>query len=340
VTEFLAEYGLFLAKVVTVVAALGVLIALMAAAQRKGGDGPGLKVDNLNDRYRRIAARVRKAVLSKEEFKTWRKAQKAAAKSEARAASDRPRTFVIDFRGDLRASAVTGLREEVTAVLSTAREGDEVLVRLENFGGLVHEHGLGASQLLRLRERDIPLTVAVDKAAASGGYMMACVANRIVAAPFAVIGSIGVLAQIPNVHRYLDERGVSVEQIKAGRYKRTVTMFGENTEADRTKLREELEDVHGLFKGLIAHWRPGLDIEAVATGEHWYGQQARELGLVDELGTSDDLLLARSETRNLFQVSWQGKKTLAERLTTLADSSSRGAADALWARLAERRHSG
>ena len=337
-TEFLGEYGLFLAKVVTVVAALGVLVALVAASRRKGSDGPGLKVDNLNDRYRRMAGKVRKAILPKEAFKTWRKEEKAAAK--ARAAEDRPRTFVIDFRGDLRASAVAGLREEVTAVLSTAREGDEVLVRLENFGGLVHEHGLGASQLLRLREQGIPLTVAVDKAAASGGYMMACVANRIVAAPFAVIGSIGVLAQIPNVHRYLDERGVNVEQIKAGRYKRTVTMFGENTEADRAKLREELEDVHGLFKGLIAHWRPGLDLDAVATGEHWYGERALELGLVDELGTSDDLLLARSEARNLFQVSWQGRKTLAERLTTLADSGSRGFADALWARLSERRHSG
>lgn len=337
-TEFLGEYGLFLAKVVTVVVALGLLIALAAASQRKGSDGPGLKVDNLNDRYRRMAGQLRKATLPKDAFKTWRKAQKAEAKT--RAAAERPRTFVIDFRGDLRASAAAALREEVTAVISAAGKDDEVVVRLENFGGLVHEHGLAASQLLRLRDRGIPLTVVVDKAAASGGYMMACVANRIVAAPFAVIGSIGVLAQIPNLHRYLDERGVSVEQIKAGRYKRTVTMFGENTEADRVKLREELEDVHGLFKGLISAWRPGLDIEAVATGEHWYGERALELGLVDELGTSDDLLLARSDARDLYQVNWQGKKKLAERLTMLADSGSRGFADALWARLAERRHSG
>ena len=337
-TEFLGEYGLFLAKVVTVVVALGLLIAIAAASQRKGSDGPGLKVDNLNDRFRRTAGQLRKGILPKDAFKSWRKAQKTEAKT--RAAEERPRTFVIDFRGDLRASAVAGLREEVTAVISAAREDDEVVVRLENFGGLVHEHGLAASQLLRLRNRGIPLTVAVDKAAASGGYMMACVANRIVAAPFAVIGSIGVLAQIPNLHRYLDERGVSVEQIKAGRYKRTVTMFGENTDADRAKLRDELEDVHGLFKGLISAWRPGLDIEAVATGEHWYGERALELGLVDELGTSDDLLLARSETRELYQVNWQGRKKLAERLTMLADSGSRGVADALWARLAERRHSG
>ncbi len=337
-TEFLSEYGLFLAKVITVVVALGVLIAMAAAAGRKGSDSAGLKVVDLNERYRKLVAQVRKAVLPKDAFKAWRKEQKAAAK--ARTAQPLPRTFVIDFHGDLRASAVASLRKEVTAVISTASEGDEVVVRLENFGGLVHDHGLAASQLLRLRDRGIPLTVAVDKAAASGGYMMACVADRVVAAPFAVIGSIGVLAQIPNVHRYLDEHGVTVEQVKAGRYKRTVTMFGENTDADRAKLQGELEEVHELFKALIARWRPDLDIDAVATGEHWYGQRALDLKLVDELATSDELLLTRADERDLYLVSWQGRKKLAERLSSLADSSSRGVADALWARLVERRHAG
>ncbi len=337
-TEFLSEYGLFLAKVITVVVALAALIAVAAAAGRKGGDPASLKVVNLNDRYRKLATQVRKAVLPKDAFKGWRKEQKTAAK--ARSSQTRPRTFVIDFHGDLRASAVASLRKEVSAVISAAAEGDEVIVRLENFGGLVHDHGLAASQLLRLRDRGIPLIVAVDKAAASGGYMMACVADRVVAAPFAVIGSIGVLAQIPNVHRYLDERGVTVEQVKAGRYKRTVTMFGENTDADRAKLRDELEDVHHLFKELIARWRPNLDIDAVATGEHWYGQRALDLNLVDELLTSDDLLLARAEDRDLYLVSWQGRKKLADRISLLADSGSRGVADALWARLVERRHAG
>ncbi|MCB1597580.1 MAG: protease SohB, partial [Gammaproteobacteria bacterium] len=173
---------------------------------------------------------------------------------------------------------------------------------------------LAASQLRRLRDREISLTVIVDKGAASGGYLMACIANKIIAAPFAVIGSIGVIAQIPNFHRLLDARGVDFEQVTAGRYKRTVTMFGRNTDEDRAKLREELEDVHALFKNMVASHRPALDIEAVATGEHWYGTQAKELGLVDALETSDDYLIRAMESADLYHVSFHAKPTLQQRV--------------------------
>ncbi|MGD8510542.1 MAG: protease SohB, partial [Gammaproteobacteria bacterium] len=251
------------------------------------------------------------------------KSAKAERKAREKGKADRrPRTFVLDFHGDIKATAVANLRHEISAVLAVAEEADEVLLRLENYGGLVHEHGLAASQLDRLRERQIPLTVVVDKVAASGGYMMACVANRLISAPFAVIGSIGVLAQIPNFYRLLDQHGVEVEQVKAGRFKRTVTMFGRNTEEDRAKLAEELEDVHVLFRELIARYRPGLDLEKVATGEHWYGRRALELGLVDETGTSDDCLLQALETRDLYSVRWKGRKSITEKVVAAVEGSA------------------
>src|SRR5690606_23658018 len=226
---------------------------------RRGREAEGLKVTNLNTRLRDAADGLRRALLPKPERKRLVKQRKQEAK--AARGRRRKRVFVLDFRGDIRASATTSLREEVSAVLAVAEQGDEVLVRLENAGGLVHEHGLAASQLVRVKERGIPLTVAVDKVAASGGYLMACVADRILAAPFAIVGSIGVLAQIPNFRRLLDERGVTVEQVKAGRFKRTVSMFGEVTDEDRDKLREELEDVHALFQAMVAKHRPALDLE-------------------------------------------------------------------------------
>ena len=202
----------------------------------------------------------------------------------------------------------------VTALLLEAQAGDEVLVRLDNAGGMVSEHGLAASQLARIRAKGIPLTVAVDKVAASGGYLMACVADRIIAAPFAVLGSIGVLAELPNFHRLLDRYGVDFELHTAGEYKRTLTLFGENTEEGRRKLRDQLEETHRLFKAFVAEYRPGLDLERVATGDYWHGQRAVELGLVDTIQTSDDFLLAASERKDLLKLKYRVRKKPIERL--------------------------
>ena len=212
------------------------------------------------------------------------------------------------------------LREEVSAVLDVATADDQVIVRLENYGGVVHEHGLAASQLVRIRNREIPLIVAVDKVAASGGYLMACVASRIIAAPFAILGSIGVIAQIPNFNRMLEDKGVDFEQITAGKYKRTVTVFGKNTEEDRAKLKEELEDVHDLFKGAVGKYRPDLDLDKVATGEHWYGTRAIELGLADEIRTSDELLAELAADTDLYRVEYKRKQPLQKRLLANVDS--------------------
>nr|WP_206202516.1 protease SohB [Thioalkalivibrio sp. XN279] len=306
------EYALFFAKTVTLAAAVLFVAAALVNLKRRARESEGMKVTNLNRRLRQAADGLRHALLPKPERKKLAKERKREAKAEKE--RRRPRVFVLDFRGDIRASATASLREAVNAVLAVAEEGDEVLLRLENAGGLVHEHGLAASQLVRIRERGIPLTAAVDKVAASGGYLMACVADRILAAPFAIIGSIGVLAQVPNFRRLLDEHGITVEQVKAGRFKRTVSMFGEVTDEDRDKLREELEEVHTLFRQMVVRYRPQLDMERVATGEYWYGSRALELGLVDEVGTSDDWLLQAVERADAWKVEWHGHKRFMDKL--------------------------
>jgi serine protease SohB len=333
--EFLTDYGLFLLKAMTIVIAIVIVMAAGAAAGRKATQDH-LEVENLNKKYRKTAAALRSAVMKRDERKKQAKRDKKQQKAEEKRAS-RPRSFVIDFKGDLKASAVSSLREEVSAVLDVATPDDEVIVRLENPGGIVHEHGLAASQLARVREHDIPLVVCVDKVAASGGYLMACVASKIYAAPFAILGSIGVLAQLPNFNRLLDSHGIDFEQISAGKYKRTVTMFGKNTDEDRAKLKEELEDVHTLFKAAVGRYRAELDLEAIATGEHWYGTRALELGLADEILTSDELLLQRASERDLYHVSYKIKQPLQKRIMSNIDGTLEKVDAASWRRRFESR---
>jgi len=330
--EFLFQYGLFLAEAVTVVVAFVVVIVVATGLTRRAGTQEGMEVTHLNRRYEQMSATLEQAMLSKKAAKAYAKAKKAQdktqskadAKAEKQAAKagearelERRRLFVLDFQGDLRASGAGPLREEVTAVLSVATQHDEVLVRVDNAGGMVHGHGLAATQLARLREKGIPLTVSVDKVAASGGYMMACVADRIIAAPFAILGSIGVLAQIPNFHRLLDRAGVDFELVKAGEHKRTLTFFGENTPEDREKMQQDVENVHALFKRYVARYRPSLDVEQVATGEHWHGIDALELNLVDELQTSDDYLMVAASDRDVYAVKYTAKQGLSERLASV-----------------------
>lgn len=322
--ELLMQYGLFLAKAVTIVIALGVIAMLVFGMSRKSRHDETLEVKHLNERYDAMAEALKRNILPKAELKAFLKEQKARYKAQKKGKTtdaDRKRVFVLDFHGDLKASGVAALREEITALLTMASSEDEVLLRLENAGGLVHEHGLAASQLLRIKEHKIPLTVAVDKVAASGGYMMACVGDRIIAAQFAVLGSIGVLAQIPNFRRLLDKHGVDFELMKAGELKRTLTMFGENTDQDRKVFQEQLEDTHELFKNFVAEHRPSLDMASVGTGEHWYGKRAVELKLVDDIITSDDYLLEKSRANDLYLLTYSTPKRLGERLAAVMEVS-------------------
>jgi serine protease SohB len=320
--EILMQYGLFLAKAVTIVAAIGIVMLLAVTLSRKSRPMERLDVKNLNKKYAAMTQTLKRGILLKKDYRKQAKAEKARKKAEAKKeARGRKRIFVLHFRGDIKATAVASLREEITALLTMATPDDEVLVCLENAGGLVHEHGLAASQLLRIKQKKIPLTIAVDKVAASGGYLMAAVANRIIAAPFAIVGSIGVLAQLPNFHRLLGRHGIDFEQIKAGEFKRTVTVFGKNTDKDRAKLKQEIEDTHQLFKNFVAENRPSLDIAQVATGEHWYGAQALERKLIDDLMTTDDYLLGASKDADLYEVTYTARKRVGERLVSAIQSA-------------------
>jgi serine protease SohB len=326
--DFVLQYGLFAAKTLTVVAAAWVLIALAASFSRRGRQPDRLEVSRLNDRYLGLKRALEAGILPRRDFKaqekTRRRERKAFRKRSGEEAAGAKRVFVINFRGDIRASAVTALREEITALLTLARPEDEVVLRLENAGGLVHDHGLAASQLARIRGRGIPLTVAVDKIAASGGYMMACVGTRIIAAPFAVLGSIGVLMQLPNFHRLLDTHGIDFELLKGGEYKRKLTVFGDNTKEDRARMQQEIDDTHELFKDFVGENRPQLDIGAVATGEHWYGRRALDLALCDELRTSDDYLLAASGEAELYELVYTAKKPVMRKLADVMGNLSDG----------------
>lgn len=331
--EFISEYGLFLAKAVTVLVVIAVVLALIASNKQKGGSSEGhIEVTKLNDKFERYTDTIKSEVLDSAARKLEHKLKKKRDKEQKRiekkqtAKQEQPlerrkRVYVLNFDGDIKASAANNLREEITAVLGLAESTDEVVVRLESGGGMVHSYGLAASQLMRIKDRGVPLTVSVDKVAASGGYMMACVADKIIAAPFAILGSIGVVAQLPNFHRLLKKNDIDFEMFTAGEYKRTVTMFGENTDKDREKFTDDIEKTHVLFKEFVSEHRPVVAIEQVATGEVWYGRRALDIQLVDELTTSDSYLLSMYPDADIFEIEYAQKKTLPEKLGLAAEAS-------------------
>jgi serine protease SohB len=353
--EFIANYGLFLAKTVTAIIAIGLLLSLIANAKQKmrdSSDRGHIEIIKLNQQYEEVSEAMMLAVLDESEQKAMlkklqkEKKQQAKVNKQAKASEQAPtkdsnneiaeakdsaeakaeleqksRVFVIKFDGNISASAVTNLREEISAVLSQATSDDEVVVKLESAGGMVHSYGLASSQLDRLRKKNIPLTVCVDKVAASGGYMMACVADKILAAPFAIVGSIGVVAQMPNFNKLLKKHDVDYEILTAGEHKRTLTLFGENTDKGRKKFIEDLEETHSLFKDYVAERRPQVAMDKVATGEVWYGSRAKELALVDDVKTSDEYLMHRVSEADVFEIAYKQKRKLHQRLGVAAEES-------------------
>lgn len=312
--DFLAQYGLFLAKIVTVVMAILVIISSLFSftMRNREKNSNKLSLKKLNKKYAALSDELQQKILPKKDYHKWLKTEKKRLNFEAE--GSKPRIFVLHFDGDLKASGVAELREEITALLTIITTKDEVVVCLESGGGMVHSYGLAASQLQRLRDRAIPLTIIIDKIAASGGYMMACVANKIISAPFAIIGSIGVIIQMPNFNRWLKKNTIDYEQLTAGQFKRTLTLFGENTDSSRQKMQQELEMAHKLFKDFIKQYRPQVDLEKIATGEHWFGISAKALDLIDAIQTSDDYLLAASHVADVFELKYQHKKPFAKRL--------------------------
>lgn len=334
--EFISEYGMFLAKSITVIATVAIIAGILVSLSMKGRsqEKGHIEVTRLNEQFDAVEDTLKAAIFEpdvrKQQMKLEQKQKKAELKAKKRAAKkggetadeEAPsRVFVLNFDGDIKASAVENLREEISCVLTMATEKDEVVLRLESGGGMVHSYGLASSQLDRIKKRGVPLTVCVDKVAASGGYMMACVANKILAAPFAVMGSIGVVAQLPNFNRLLKKNDIDFELITAGEHKRTLTMFGENTQKGRDKFVEDLEDIHALFKSFVAEHRPVVNINEVATGDVWFGQRALDKSLVDELMTSDEYIHQRAKSADVFEVEYLFKKSIQEKLGIAAQGA-------------------
>ena len=331
--DFILDIAEFLLQAIILLAVFLVAFAgVMALSQRKRGAGEDGTVEarSLNERFE-MQAEVVRAVIEdpleskargkdqKKEKKAKRKAIKQALKTEKDGESRRPRVFVLDFDGDMQASQVDQLREEVSAILPVVGEADKVLLRLESGGGVVHGYGLAASQLMRLKDAGITLTISVDKVAASGGYMMACVGDEIIAAPFAILGSIGVVAQLPNFHRLLKKNDIDFEMHTAGEYKRTLTVFGENTDKAREKFQADIDDIHVLFKEFVSSNRPVVAIDEVATGEFWFGQRALEKNLADRLCTSDSFLVEHLEGYDLIEIRYRVKRSWQEKLSLAAE---------------------
>ena len=338
--EFFTEYASFLAKTVTLVVAILVVLASFAALRSKGRrkSAGQLQVSKLNDFYKGLRERLESSLLDKDQLKALRKGQAKADKKQKKTNEiGKSRVFVLDFEGDIKASATESLRHEITALLTLATPKDEVVLRLESGGGMVHSYGLASSQLARIRQAGIPLTVCIDKVAASGGYMMACIGEKIISAPFAILGSIGVVAQLPNVNKLLKKHDIDFEVLTAGEYKRTLTVFGENTEKGREKFQQELDITHRLFKSFVAHYRPQLSIDEVATGEVWLGVAAVDKQLVDELKTSDEYLSDRARQADVFHVHYIQRKSLQERVGLAASSSVEGLVSRAWNALSQQR---
>lgn len=331
--EWWSLYSLFAAKVATFLLALIVVLVMIARARSAGrqrGGEASLSIKERKERFQPRQHQLQGVRMSDSEYKRWQKEQHKEEKARLKEdLSEQPVIWVLDFDGDLQASGTDEMAEEITSLIEGARKGDEVVLRLESGGGLVHAYGLAAAQLDRLRDAGLKLTVCVDRVAASGGYMMACCADHLVAAPFAVIGSIGVVAQVPNVHRLLKKHDVDVEILTAGEHKRTLTMLGENTEEGRRKFLEDLADTHALFKQHVRQRRPQLDIDQVADGDIWYGQQAVERGLIDGVQTSEGYLSQRArEGVDIFEVSLTPPRSLVARLAHGAESTLQRTLDA------------
>lgn len=298
--EFIYDMLSFVLKSVIIVFAIAAVIGIMNRESKQGGK---VKVTYLNDKFSQL-----KNLFMSDKLRKKLKPVERSYKS---------RTFVLDFKGSVMAPEVSSLSKEIDAILSAGNSSvDDVILNIQSPGGAVTGYGLGAEQIQRLRTAGFKVTATVDEVAASGGYLMASVANKIVASKFAIIGSIGVVAQMPNFKDLLDKVGVNYEVITAGKFKRTLTMVQENTEEHRVKFKEDLEQIHAVFKEHVAHYRPDINIDDVATGEHWLAADAIKRGLIDEIKTSDSLLreVADKNESQLVHLKFSQPKPLSKRL--------------------------
>ena len=334
--DFLIEYGMFLAKALTIIISIGAVLSMVVSASQKtnrGEDNGDIEILPLNIDFEKTKNKLRIATVEESEKKIERKKIKKESKNKnAFNPKSKRRVYVVNFEGNIAASAVDNLREEITAILSVANKKDEIVVRLESSGGMVHSYGLASSQLDRIKKAKLKLTICVDKVAASGGYMMACVGDKIIAAPFAIVGSIGVVAQMPNFNKLLKKHDIDFELLTAGEHKRTLTLFGKNTDKGREKFIEELNETHELFKEYVSKRRPNVDINKIASGEIWFGSRAKELSLVDEISTSDEYICSCFNSAKVFEIKFVRKQKLLQRVGGSVEASITRIAEKLWSR--------
>lgn len=334
--DFLIEYGMFLAKALTIIISIGAVLSMVVSASQKtnrGEDNGEIEILPLNIDFEKTKNKLRIATVEESEKKIERKKIKKESKNKnAFNLKSKRRVYVVNFEGNIAASAVDNLREEITAILSVANKKDEIVVRLESSGGMVHSYGLASSQLDRIKKAKLKLTICVDKVAASGGYMMACVGDKIIAAPFAIVGSIGVVAQMPNFNKLLKKHDIDFELLTAGEHKRTLTLFGKNTDKGREKFIEELNETHELFKEYVSKRRPNVDINKIASGEIWFGSRAKELSLVDEISTSDEYICSCFNSAKVFEIKFVRKQKLLQRVGGSVEASITRIAEKLWSR--------
>ena len=334
--DFLIEYGMFLAKALTIIISIGAVLSMVVSASQKtnrGEDNGEIEILPLNIDFEKTKNKLRIATVEESEKKIERKKIKKESKNKnAFNLKSKRRVYVVNFEGNIAASAVDNLREDITAILSVANKKDEIVVRLESSGGMVHSYGLASSQLDRIKKAKLKLTICVDKVAASGGYMMACVGDKIIAAPFAIVGSIGVVAQMPNFNKLLKKHDIDFELLTAGEHKRTLTLFGKNTDKGREKFIEELNETHELFKEYVSKRRPNVDINKIASGEIWFGSRAKELSLVDEISTSDEYICSCFNSAKVFEIKFVRKQKLLQRVGGSVEASITRIAEKLWSR--------
>ena len=312
--EILIEYLIFLLKVFTIALAITLpLLIIIGSTKGKSQPKGTLSIVNLSDKFEEMGNAVKGSLMNAKELKKFNKDLSKVKKKKDKAEKE-DTVFVLNFNGDIQASEVEKLKQEINAILLSDSDCKEVVLRVESGGGSAYAYGLCAAELKRLVDNDINLTVCIDKVAASGGYLMSCVASKIIAAPWAIVGSIGVIAQLPNFHRLLQKNSIDFEMHTAGAFKRTLTTLGENTEEGREKFKSDLEDLHIIFKNFVKEQRPQVDTDIVATGEVWQGEEAVKVGLVDSLETSDNYLVNLSKEAKLFEIQFVEKKNLSERL--------------------------
>lgn len=220
---------------------------------------------------------------------------------------------VLTFVGDIGAKQYKSFGQLIDEVIINKSEIDEVVVVVNSPGGAVSPYGNVYSQMERVRDAGLKLTVCIDVVAASGGYLMSLPAHKIIAAPFSMVGSVGVMAFVPNLRGLLEDYNINPRTFTAGKYKRTVSLTDEATEEEVEKFKQQLNAIHRLFLEAVKKYRKDVKMEVVETGEHWTARESVELGLglVDDIATSQQYLLEANRDRDLIILSqkrgfWEG----------------------------------